>query len=362
MVVWFSWTVDAVQGLAIEVSQLYLQCIDYIDVQSNVTSTHFPEVKLKYPRYKCNHLVHLQPCLRSSNCGMEPRHWGPIDTHARPIVTQQNVDLNIHQCDNNKLNLFGVYCEIFVWSMSHPLTWRRLELWPIVHPASRWRLRHFGLIFEEQSCRPSPYTVYTPQPKLPDNRYQLFFSVWIFPNSLWYHFVEWNPRCHFLYTLMNLTRIRFLQKGSKIIIYFAICVNLWLNEVERDRLNVQIVSYTWWTHFAAWVIPPCLSFLLFCPSYYSCFLLSIALQSFPEKQHNSHLAPAAPVLLWISVFWMFSITVPSIIIPPLRMNQSLKRLCNSAMQAVNSFVWLYSFKITNGFISHQNVLLFFCQA
>ena len=55
-----------------------------------------------------------------------------------------------------------LYFDILVWSMSHPLTWRRQGFWRIQQPATRGRLRRFGFTFWEQSLvmRPSLYTVY----------------------------------------------------------------------------------------------------------------------------------------------------------------------------------------------------------
>ena len=44
--------------------------------------------------------------------------------------------------------------------MSHLLTSRRGDLWPILQPATRGQSRRFGFIFWERLCRPSFYTVY----------------------------------------------------------------------------------------------------------------------------------------------------------------------------------------------------------
>ena len=47
-----------------------------------------------------------------------------------------------------------------VWSISHPLTWRRQDdLRPILQSVTRWRLRRFGFTFRALSCQSSLYTV-----------------------------------------------------------------------------------------------------------------------------------------------------------------------------------------------------------
>ena len=50
---------------------------------------------------------------------------------------------------------------ILFLSMPDPLSWWRHNLKSVVQPATRWRLRSFGFTFEEQSGRPSLYTVYS---------------------------------------------------------------------------------------------------------------------------------------------------------------------------------------------------------
>ena len=49
---------------------------------------------------------------------------------------------------------------VLVWSMSHPLTLWRQDLWPILQPAPRSQLRCFGITFKVQSCRTSLFIVY----------------------------------------------------------------------------------------------------------------------------------------------------------------------------------------------------------
>ena len=127
-------------------------------------------------------ILHWQSHMDSRDRGMEPWYPGLADSSTRPITsrsqlsimivlkypmkTNTNEHLNIHKCDREPPKLtdnifttlfdsFDLYFDLLVWFMSHPLTWRRYDLWPILQPATRWWLRHSGFTFCELSCCPS---------------------------------------------------------------------------------------------------------------------------------------------------------------------------------------------------------------
>ena len=58
-----------------------------IKIDDMSTAPHYPENKIQYPGYECNHLAQSQS-LCSSDRGMERLLQGPIDTRTQPIMSQ----------------------------------------------------------------------------------------------------------------------------------------------------------------------------------------------------------------------------------------------------------------------------------
>ena len=67
-----------------------------------------------------------------------------------PMVSQSW--LSIFIVSNILLKWIDVNFDFLVQSMSHPLTWRRQDLWPTLQSATRWRLRHFVFSSGKLSC------------------------------------------------------------------------------------------------------------------------------------------------------------------------------------------------------------------
>ena len=90
---------------------------------------------------------HLAPITLFYNRDVKPLYQGPADTCTRPIVSQSQLSITMFQSilrtTNNESNPKHLLV-FLVWSMSHPLTWRRQDLWPIPLAATRGRSRNIG--------------------------------------------------------------------------------------------------------------------------------------------------------------------------------------------------------------------------